>query len=120
MSRADRRARRISSTSMRHDSVVASEANEHQPSNFPPHHQLIVTTTKNIYVWHSSDIAELFHSVSGGIVAAKLLSSQSDMLAVADSQLVVLHDVKKGMQKSYRLRSNEVSDLLLSYCNDND
>ena len=54
-------------------------------------------------------MTELFHSGSGGIVAAKKLSGDDDgSLAIADSQVVILHDIKKGMQKSYRLKGSEV------------
>ena len=41
-------------------------------------------------------------------MAAKKLESERDMLAVADSQVVILHEVKGGTQKSYRLKGSEV------------
>ena len=81
---------------------------------FPPTHRLIVTTTRGVYAWDMDGVTELFRSGSEGIVAARKLSGTGEMLAVADSQVVVLHDMKKGMQKSYRLKGSEVCSLLCS------
>ncbi len=75
---------------------------------FPSSYRLIVTTTRGVYAWDMDGVTELFRSGSEGIVAAKKLSGTGEMLAVADSQVVVLHDIKKGMQKSYRLKGSEV------------
>ena len=52
---------------------------------------------------------EIFRSGSGGIVAAKKTADGAGLLAVADSEVVLLHDIKKGMQKSYRLKGTDVS-----------
>ena len=35
------------------------------------------------------------------------MQTGKDLLAVADSQVVVLHDVEKGMQRTYRLKNEE-------------
>ena len=75
---------------------------------FPASYQLIVTTTKGVYAWDERGITEIFRSGSEGIVAAKRFSYKHEMLAVADSQVVILHDVDKGMQRSYRLKRSEV------------
>lgn len=74
---------------------------------FPPKHRLIVTTTKGVYTWDTQGITQIFHSRSEGIVAAKRVASGSEMLAVADSQVVVLHEINGG-KKSYRLKGSEV------------
>ena len=55
-----------------------------------------------------SGVVELFRSGSEGIVAARKLDGNSGTLAVADSHVVVLHDIHKGMQRSYRLKGSEV------------
>jgi len=78
------------------------------PSSFPASLQAIVTTARGVYSWTADGVKEIFHSGSGGIVAAKKTSGPGGLLAVADSQVVVLHDVKKGMQQSYRLKGTEV------------
>lgn len=80
----------------------------HFPSSFPPSLQAIVTTARGVYSWSRDGAKEIFHSGSGGIVAAKKTCGAGGLLAVADSQVVVLHDVKKGMQQSYRLKGTEV------------
>jgi hypothetical protein len=75
---------------------------------FPPSDHLIITTRSNVYSWSSSGLTDLFRSGSGGIVAAEKAADGSGMLAVADSQVVVLHDVRRAMEKSYRLKGGDV------------
>lgn len=77
-------------------------------STFPKSHHLIVTTAKGVFTWGSHGVKEIFRSGSEGIIAAKRASNGSGLLAVADSQVVVLHDVNKGMQRSYRLKGSDV------------
>ena len=80
---------------------------------FPPANRLIITTQKGVYNWDVYGITEIFRSGSEGIVAAKKIVIGNEMLAVADSQVVVLHDISGGLQRSYRLKGSEVSVLLL-------
>lgn len=76
--------------------------------SLPPLYRLIVTTTGGVYAWDMEGVTELFRSGSEGIVAARKLYGYDEMLAVADSHVVILHDTKKGMQRSYRLKGTEV------------
>ena len=76
--------------------------------SFPPSNRLFITTKKGVYTWDIYGITEIFRSGSEGIVAAKKIASGSEMLAVADSQVVVLHDIDGGMQRSYRLKGPDV------------
>ncbi|KAA6410680.1 MAG: hypothetical protein FRX48_06103 [Lasallia pustulata] len=85
-----------------------------EPS-FPRSHHLVVTTTKGVYTWGRHGLTEIFRSGSGGIVAAKKAQNGSSLLAVADSQVVVLHDIEKGMQKSYKLKGSDGQIRLLRY-----
>ena len=78
---------------------------------FPYSNRLIITTTQGVYNWDVYGISQIFRSGSQGIVAAKRVVSGREMLAVADSQVVVLHEVEGGMHKSYRLKGSEVSNL---------
>lgn len=80
--------------------------------SFPPSNRLIITTTQGVYIWDIYGITEIFRSGSEGIVAAKKIASVSEMLAVADSQVVVLHDIRGGMQRSYRLKGSDVGVFL--------
>lgn len=73
----------------------------------PSTHHLVVTTTKGVYTWNAHGIAVLFTSPSVGIVAAKKIQGTKDLLAVADSQLVILHDYYEGNQRIYRLRRED-------------
>ena len=106
MSRSDVISKRA--TSSERKPFDPQVANKPHLSGFPAHHQLIVTTKRSVSLWEGPKAIELFHSGSGGIVAAKRLEEDSNMIAVADSQVVVLHDVRRKKQKSYRLKGSEV------------
>lgn len=41
-------------------------------------------------------------------MAAKRATNGPRLLAVADDQVVILHDIRKGMRRSYRLRREDV------------
>jgi hypothetical protein len=84
---------------------------EHSKStafSFPDSHQLIVTTPKGVFVWSKRGISPVFYSETGGIVAARKATRGGQLLAVADSQVVVLHDMKKGVERSYKLNGSDV------------
>ena len=83
---------------------------------FPPQHRLIITTTKGVYIWDVYGLTEVFQSGSKGIVAAKRVASGGEMLAVADSEVVILHEFNGGLQKSYRLKGSEVSVTAGAHC----
>lgn len=83
-----------------------------QKSNHDKVRHLIVTTTRGVFTWGNHGVKEIFHSGSGGIVAARKARNGSSLLAVADSQVVILHDTRKGMQKSYKLRGSDVRSQL--------
>ena len=78
------------------------------PFQFPQHYRLVITTTRGVYLWDINGINQIFRSGSEGIVAAKKLEHGTDMLAVADSQFVVLHEINGNTQKSYRLKGSQV------------
>ncbi|KAL8998233.1 MAG: hypothetical protein Q9169_002637 [Polycauliona sp. 2 TL-2023] len=88
------------------------------PFKFLKTHHLVITTAQGVYTCGSHGITEIFRSGSKGIVAAKRASTGSGILAVADDHLVVLHDVRKGMQSSYRLRSADDRVRMLRYAKD--
>lgn len=76
---------------------------------FPVEQHLLVTTQKEVITWDQQGIKSVFQSGSRGILAAKEASDGSGLLAVADSQVVVLHDVRQALNRSYRLKATEVS-----------
>ncbi len=85
------------------------------PVEFPKTHHLVVTTSKGVQYWTSEGIRDVFHSGSKGIVAAKKSRDASGVIAVADSQVVVLHDTGRALEKSYRLKGTDVCILLVSH-----
>lgn len=74
----------------------------------PSSHHLVIVTQNNVLAWDSSSLRTVFTSGSGGILAARAASNGSGTLAVADSHLVVLHEIHQGMEKSCRLKGAEV------------
>ena len=108
MSSSISKAHTLPTSSLQQDSLINPGESYHQQAQFPVAHRLIVTTTQGVYTWGAAGIVEMFHSGSGGIVAAKKLGPDQGRLAIADSQVVVLHDVHKDMQRSYRLKGSEV------------
>ncbi|MCJ1379873.1 hypothetical protein MMC17_002976 [Xylographa soralifera] len=84
-------------------------------ASIPATHQVVVTSTRGVYSWTTAGITELFRSGSDGIVAATKTSDNKDLIAVADRQVVILHDVKKGMHQSYRLKGADGRLRILRY-----
>ena len=88
--------------------VHLAEETDRSPS-FPRGHYLLITTSLGVYSWGSDGVTLLFRSGSRGIIAAK---KASNMLAIADGQVVILHDIDKGLQKrSYKLKGSDVGTL---------
>lgn len=69
--------------------------------------KLFVTTSTKVTVWDAQGCNAVFTSGSEGIVAAKRAKDGS-VLAIADSQVVMLHRIEKGQDKSYRLKGTQV------------
>lgn len=75
---------------------------------FPPDHHLVITTERHVLSYEESGLHKIFQSSSRGILAAKEAGDGSGTLAIADSQVVVLHRVDHGLEKSYRLKGTDV------------
>lgn len=101
-------ANRATSQSLQQNTTHTADTTRPKSAKFPTGYQLIATSSRGVYAWDMSGVSELFNSGSAGIVASKKVAGDKGTLAVADSQVVILHDVKKGMQKSYRLKGSEV------------
>lgn len=67
-----------------------------------------MTTSTKVTVWDAEGCNAVFTSGSEGIVAAKRAKDGS-VLAIADSQVVMLHRIEEGQDKSYRLKGTQVS-----------
>ncbi|KAL0637538.1 hypothetical protein Q9L58_003427 [Maublancomyces gigas] len=68
--------------------------------------KLFVTTSTKVTVWDAEGCNVVFTSGSEGIVAAKRAKDGS-VLAIADSQVVMLHRIEEGQDKSYRLKGTQ-------------
>jgi hypothetical protein len=78
---------------------------------FPATHHLVVTTKKHVLTVDGDGIRKIFTSGSGGIMAAKEAPDGSGTLAIADSMIVLLHRIERGMDHSHRLKSAAVLSL---------
>ena len=67
---------------------------------------ILITTPSQICAWDSSGIHAILESRRSGIVAAREAKDGSGILAVADEQNVVLHDSKRGSEKSWGLEAD--------------
>ncbi|KAK6441876.1 hypothetical protein LTR95_001877 [Oleoguttula sp. CCFEE 5521] len=68
--------------------------------DFPPYQHLLITTPSRVLSWDGFGLQTLFKSSKSGIAAATESKDGSGVLAVADKHTVVLHDIKRGMDKS--------------------
>ncbi|KAK6527084.1 hypothetical protein TWF281_010277 [Arthrobotrys megalospora] len=78
-----------------------------------PTWKVIVTTATEVNVWDGIDSKydTVFKSGTEGIVSAKL-AKEGNVLAVAGSQVVVLHRIEQGQPQSYRLKGADTTRLL--------
>ena len=100
----------------RRKELLKIEGDDFDPLWFPENHHLIVTTDKHVVSWSTADgMLELFRSLTGGILAAKRVGEHNQLLAVADEDVIVMHDIrqKKTTDRSYRLKKKSV-DVLCS------
>jgi WD40 repeat protein len=85
---------------------------------FPANQHLLITTPSRILSWDPSGLHELFSSSKSGIAAATESKDGSGILAIADRHTVVLHDTKRGKEKSWGLSAHEDEVRHLQYTKD--
>lgn len=85
---------------------------------FPKNSHLLITTPSQIYSWDSTGIHTVFRSTKNGIVTASETQDGSGTLAVANKHVVILHDTKRGHEKSWGLDANEDEVRHLQYTTD--
>jgi hypothetical protein len=92
--------------------TAAAKASSTKPASnaswFPKSLELVVTTNKHVYSWTAAGVADLFRSGSAGILVARRVGSDGHLLAVADAEVVILHDTRQKADKSYRLKRADV------------
>jgi WD40 repeat protein len=85
---------------------------------FPTNQHLLITTPSRILSWDPSGLHELFASSKSGIAAATESKDGSGILAIADRHTVVLHDTKRGHERSWGLSAHEDEVRHLQYTKD--
>jgi len=83
-------------------------------AEFPESHHLVIATEKGVLCLDKDGLASIFTSSSSGVLAAKEAKDGQGTLAIADSQVVVLHNIAKG-DRSYRLKGTDGQIRLLEY-----
>lgn len=78
-------------------------------SQLPGDLNLFIATADAIHAHSRTARKLLFECATDGIVNARPANDNSGLLAVADSQVVILHDAARGTDREYRLKSQEVS-----------
>ena len=81
---------------------------ESDSNGFPLIRRLFVTTRSRVYAWDANGVSECFRSGSAGILVARRVGPDGHLLAIADAEMVVLHDTTKEMDRSYKLKSADV------------
>jgi hypothetical protein len=79
---------------------------------FPETHHLVVVTRRHVLTVDGNGLRKIITSCSNGILAAKEAPDGSGTLAIADSLLIFLHRIDRGMDQSFRLKSAGVSCIL--------
>jgi hypothetical protein len=82
--------------------------NQNDSFKFPSTHHLNVVTKKNVLALDRNGLRKIYTSSSGGIIAAKESPDGTGALAVADSFIVLLHRIEKGLDASHKLKSTQV------------
>ena len=86
----------------------------------PRHYELVVTTDRCVYSWTAAGALKLFRSAAGGVLVARRVGRERRLLAVADAELVVLHDTTRNSHEAYQLKSADVSSQALRPAGDRD
>ncbi|EPS38770.1 hypothetical protein H072_7481 [Dactylellina haptotyla CBS 200.50] len=94
--------------SKRHQNKAGSKTNDAN-SNW----KVVITTATEVDVWNGlgERYDTVFTSGTEGIVSAKL-AKEGNVLAVAGSQVVLLHKIERGQQQSYKLKGADATRLL--------
>ncbi|KAL6703709.1 hypothetical protein ACN47E_009403 [Coniothyrium glycines] len=85
----------------------------------PPNFSLFITTPNTIHLQSQHTTKFLFDcGASGGIMCARPSEDNDNLIAVADSHNVLLHDAAKGQNRKYILKTYDSSPRLLLFSAD--
>ena len=96
----------------RKPSSVSEDAAIAPQEDFPSSNHLVVSTTKGVYTWTHEGVDELFRSESGGIAAAKRIFDGGNLLAIADSHIIILHNIETGVPERHGLKGITVCTMM--------
>ncbi|KAK4508662.1 hypothetical protein PRZ48_002401 [Zasmidium cellare] len=100
-------------------STITTTSNQQQTIfKFPENTHLVIATPRHVFAWDSAGIHTIFQSSRGGIVAAREAKDGSGVLAVASSNVVVMHDTKRGNEESWGLNAPQDEVRHLEYTPD--
>lgn len=83
------------------------QATTSEEFNFPVDSHLLIICPSKILSWGATGINTIFRSSKGGIATAREAKDGSGVIAIADKQVVVLHDTKRGQEKSWGLQAEQ-------------
>ena len=70
--------------------------------SFPNSYHLLIVTHSSALTWNQAGLTPIFGSgLAGSILAAKKAANDAGLLAIADSQVVILPNVQRGRDKNY-------------------
>ncbi|ORY04670.1 hypothetical protein BCR34DRAFT_604768 [Clohesyomyces aquaticus] len=82
----------------------------------PPTRNILITTPNTILLHSEFHRRKLFRCATpDGILNARAAKDNSGLVAIADSHLVILYDVKRGKDRQYRLKSGDGEPRLLLF-----
>jgi hypothetical protein len=80
----------------------------------PFKHNLFIATPNSIYLHSQAGDKVLFQcDSSNGIVNALASRDNNGLLAVADSQIVILHDTARNRDRKHKLKGGDVTSVLV-------
>lgn len=100
------------------DHPLPTSVDQRREFKFPANSHLLITTPGHIYSWDATSLHTIFASGHNGILAAREAGDGSGVLAIADKHNVVLHDTKRGQERSCGLQADNDGVRHLEYTSD--
>ncbi|KAF2814730.1 WD40 repeat-like protein [Mytilinidion resinicola] len=86
--------------------------------SFPNGFHLLIATHKRVFSWSQDGLVPVFRSATHGILAARQSGDGRGILAIADSQIVILQNVRPGMSREYKLKGEDGELRVLQFSSD--
>ena len=79
---------------------------------FPASHHLVITTAESVLQLSKKGVLPLLNSPSGGILAVREAKNGSGNIALADGQIVIVQNVKKIANRTFKFHAEKVCNML--------